>query len=61
MFDAFKDLLCSKLCWHNRPGPTFKSCTAHSKTGMSTVDSLEVLAIAKRHMHKLIDSQDTGL
>ena len=22
MLDAFKDLLCSKLCWHNRPGPT---------------------------------------
>ena len=21
MLDAFKDLLCSKLCWHNRPGP----------------------------------------
>ena len=20
MLDAFKDLLCSKLCWHNRPG-----------------------------------------
>ena len=23
MLDAFKDLLCLKLCWHNRPGPTF--------------------------------------
>ena len=22
MLDAFKDLLCSKLCWHNRPGPS---------------------------------------
>ena len=21
MLDAFKDLLCSKLCWYNRPGP----------------------------------------
>ena len=21
MLDAFSDLLCSKLCWHNRPGP----------------------------------------
>ena len=21
MLDAFRDLLCSKLCWHNRPGP----------------------------------------
>ena len=21
MLDAFKDLLCSQLCWHNRPGP----------------------------------------
>ena len=21
MLDAFKDLLCLKLCWHNRPGP----------------------------------------
>ena len=21
MLDAFIDLLCSKLCWHNRPGP----------------------------------------
>ena len=21
MLDAFEDLLCSKLCWHNRPGP----------------------------------------
>ena len=20
MLDAFKDVLCSKLCWHNRPG-----------------------------------------
>ena len=22
MLDAFIDLLCSTLCWHNRPGPT---------------------------------------
>ena len=22
MLDAFKDLLCSKLCWHNRPRPS---------------------------------------
>ena len=22
MLDAFKDQLCSKLCWHNRPGPS---------------------------------------
>ena len=22
MLDTFKDLLCLKLCWHNRPGPT---------------------------------------
>ena len=22
MLDAFNNLLCSKLCWHNRPGPT---------------------------------------
>ena len=22
MLDAFKDLLCSQLCWLNRPGPT---------------------------------------
>ena len=22
MLDAFRDLLCSKLYWHNRPGPT---------------------------------------
>ena len=22
MPDAFKDLLCSKLCWHNRPVPS---------------------------------------
>ena len=21
MLDAFKDLLCSKLCWYNRPTP----------------------------------------
>ena len=21
MLDAFRDLLCSKLCWHNRSGP----------------------------------------
>ena len=21
MLNAFKCLLCSKLCWHNRPGP----------------------------------------
>ena len=21
MLDAFNNLLCSKLCWHNRPGP----------------------------------------
>ena len=21
MLDAIKDQLCSKLCWHNRPGP----------------------------------------
>ena len=21
MLNAFKDLLCSKLCWHDRPGP----------------------------------------
>ena len=21
MLNAFIDLLCSKLCWHNRPGP----------------------------------------
>ena len=25
MLDAFRDLLCSKLCWHNRPGPTCRS------------------------------------
>ena len=25
MLDAFKDLLCSKLCWHNRPGPISKA------------------------------------
>ena len=24
MLDTFKDLLCSKLCWHNRPGPNPK-------------------------------------
>ena len=23
MLDAFKDPLCSKLCWHNRPGPNW--------------------------------------
>ena len=22
MLDAFNNLLCSKLCWYNRPGPT---------------------------------------
>ena len=22
MLDAFRYLLCSKLCWHNRPEPT---------------------------------------
>ena len=21
MLDAFNNLLCSKLCWYNRPGP----------------------------------------
>ena len=21
MLDAFNNLLCSRLCWHNRPGP----------------------------------------
>ena len=24
MLDVFKDLFCSKLCWHNRPRPTAK-------------------------------------
>ena len=24
MLNAFKDLLCSKLCWHNRPGPNIE-------------------------------------
>ena len=23
MLDAFKELLCSKLCWHIRPGHTY--------------------------------------
>ena len=22
MLDAFSNVICSKLCWHNRPGPT---------------------------------------
>ena len=22
VLDAFKHILCSKLCWHNRPGPS---------------------------------------
>ena len=24
MLNAFNNLLCSKLCWHKRPGPTYK-------------------------------------
>ena len=27
MLDAFQDLLCSKLCWHNRPGPNLHAGT----------------------------------
>ena len=27
MLDTFKDPLCSKLCWHNRPGPILNFCT----------------------------------
>ena len=23
MLNAFSDLLCSKLCWHNMPGPSY--------------------------------------
>ena len=23
MLNVFKDLLCSKLCWHNSPGPSY--------------------------------------
>ena len=31
MLDAFKDLLCSKLCWHNRPGPSLESIIIYHK------------------------------
>ena len=27
MLNAFKHLLCSKLCWNNRPGPNVHACT----------------------------------
>ena len=32
MLDAFRYLLCSKLCWHNRPEPNDRDkhlCTCH--------------------------------
>ena len=28
MLNAFRDILCSKLCWHNRPGPTVGNVAA---------------------------------
>ena len=27
MLNAFSDLLCLKLCWHNRLVPNYKVCT----------------------------------
>ena len=32
MLNAFRDLLCSMLCWHNRPGPSNNHlvCELHS-------------------------------
>ena len=32
MLDAFTHLLCSKLCWHNRPGPIYKIKLMHNKS-----------------------------
>ena len=29
MLNVFRDLLCSKLCWYNRPGPR-KKCSLFS-------------------------------
>ena len=54
MLNAFKDLLCSKLCWHDRPGPNLGvmyivkdlilySCTRRS----SEVECMYMLAHVK--------------
>ena len=32
MFDAFKDLLRSKLCWHNRPGVQITSIDLYTQS-----------------------------
>ena len=40
MLDAFKDLLCSKLCWHNRPGPSASRPSGFGST-LCTFSSLD--------------------
>ena len=38
MLHAFKDLLCLKLCWNNRPGPIAESLVVSSSTsGQHTI------------------------
>ena len=38
----FRDLLCSKLCWHNRPGPMDNDNYMYDNLFMKWVGFLEV-------------------
>ena len=31
MLDALNNILCSKLCWHNRPGPSVEPYNLYIK------------------------------
>ena len=44
MLNAFSDLLCSKLCWHNRLVPTY--CSGVLRKGTSIQESIVMLTVS---------------
>ena len=54
ILDAFKDLLCSKLCWNNRPGPTHGNANySHYHEIFICIQLHEFMGVLQEEMWKI--------
>ena len=55
MLNTFKDLLCSKLCWHYGPGhgPRLKKLAAHARGSHAPSVFKSCMLLLKSHLNSL--------
>ena len=54
MLNAFSDLLCSKLCWHNRLVPSYKCIPSLLSNYVANYINNAIAKVATLYMHALI-------